>query len=271
MTVVLDPAWTGVYNSLALGASEYLPSFLALGSLPTEELVEVIATTTRPSPDANVVVHGLLLSALCPQTGADTTPADRSTPNDFGAVGWGVLVDATLPAVGVPETDPALDEPVTSDIPTLLLVGQFDPGNTAAGARLVASTLTNGYAYEVPAATSNPLGHSDCARRDPRHVRPRPNTSPTPACLLNGAAPRVHDGELSGRSCPGLVDDATPHTDLVLPDPRLVDEHLRFTTGCGSTDRLVVGDPLSGALSPDGRRAVVAGQMGPPPGDSVSR
>ena len=73
---------------------------------------------------------------------------------------------------------------MTSDIPTLLLVGQFDPSSTAAGARLLASTLTNAYAYEVPAATSNPLGHSGCARQIRNAFVRDPDREPDTSCLL---------------------------------------------------------------------------------------
>ena len=55
---------------------------------------------------------------------------------------------------GVAPADAAEREPVVSDVPTLILTGEFDPITPPAWARLAAETLTNSYYYEFPG-----LGH----------------------------------------------------------------------------------------------------------------
>lgn len=51
---------------------------------------------------------------------------------------------------------PAVREPVRSDVPTLLLSGEFDPGTPPAFAEMAARTLSRSYRYVLPN-----LGHTD--------------------------------------------------------------------------------------------------------------
>ena len=54
----------------------------------------------------------------------------------------------------VPASDPIENEPVVSDIPTLVLAGEFDPITPPSSSRAVASNLTNATFVEFPG-----LGH----------------------------------------------------------------------------------------------------------------
>lgn len=191
ITVVMDRAWLSLYLWRGIASFEFLSNVPALTALPPEELASVIAATTTPPAPHDIGVHGLLLSALCPQTGARTSAEERSTATDIGLEMWGTLVQAdSCDRWPSSEADGSLDEPVTSDIPTLALVGQFDPNATVAGARLLASTLTNAHVYEVPGATSNVLGHSDCARHIRNSFVSDPEREPDTTCLTSVPPPR---------------------------------------------------------------------------------
>jgi pimeloyl-ACP methyl ester carboxylesterase len=131
-------------------------------------------------------VHGLLLSVLCSQTGAATGAEDRTTDTAVGLRMWGTIAqDDSCSRWSAAAPDGSEDEPVSSDIPVLLLVGQFDPNATVAGARLVASTLPNARVYEIPAATANPLGHSECAREIRNSFVQDPESEPDTSCLAS--------------------------------------------------------------------------------------
>jgi pimeloyl-ACP methyl ester carboxylesterase len=184
ITVVMDPAWLSLYLWRGIASFEFLPHIPSLTGATPEELAAVVASTTSPPAPHDIGVHGVLLSALCPQTGAATSPEERGTDAGIGLEMWGTLVQADSCARWPSaEPDGALDEPVTSDIPTLVLVGQFDPNATAAGARLLASTLTTAQVYEVPGATANVLGHSDCAREIRNSFVSDPEREPDTTCL----------------------------------------------------------------------------------------
>jgi hypothetical protein len=57
---------------------------------------------------------------------------------------------------GAPAASRTVHTPVASDVPTLLLSGEFDPGTPPAFAELAAATLEHHYSYVLPY-----LGHTD--------------------------------------------------------------------------------------------------------------
>jgi pimeloyl-ACP methyl ester carboxylesterase len=63
---------------------------------------------------------------------------------------------------GVAPASPAVARPVHTEVPLLLLVGQFDSYSSAAAARQVAATLPQAWVVQVPGSTHNALGFSDC-------------------------------------------------------------------------------------------------------------
>ncbi|MEZ4511469.1 MAG: alpha/beta fold hydrolase [Chloroflexota bacterium] len=55
------------------------------------------------------------------------------------------------------------NEAVVSDIPTLVLVGEYDPATPPAWARLTVETLANGYLFELPGGGHSLLSTNQCA------------------------------------------------------------------------------------------------------------
>ncbi len=165
MTVVFDPAWMSQYVAFGVGSSEFLPGLLPIITAPQEEFSALIAaTTTRSAPD-NEANHGFLLSVLCRQTGSRKMPADRGADSEFGVMPWGTIAQSdSCERWGAPTPDGALDEPVASDIPMLLLYGQFDPNVRSDSGRLMAEDLEAAHVVDVPSGTAGLLGGSDCAR-----------------------------------------------------------------------------------------------------------
>ena len=79
------------------------------------------------------------------------------------------------------------NQPVVSDIPTLILAGEYDAYTPPAWGRLAARTLRNGYFYEVPGVGHGPGFFSGCAVSMVNDFFLDPSTAPNHACL---SAPR---------------------------------------------------------------------------------
>lgn len=186
MSVVFDPPHSSWYLAAGLSSAEVRALMPMALSLPPDQRAQLVAANTFPAEPANHRPHGLLLSALCPMTGADTMPENRSAATDLGVVSYGMAVQAdSCELWDVAEPDPALDQPVTSDIPTLLLVGEMDTYASPAGARLFASSLSNAHVLEIPGVSSNPLGGSDCVRAIRNAFVDAPDREPDSSCLAS--------------------------------------------------------------------------------------
>ena len=80
----------------------------------------------------------------------------------------GYTIQSSMPAIcdvwGVPPAKPLENEPVTSNIPTLILAAEYDAYTPPAWGQLTARTLRNSYFYEVPGVGHGPGCSSTCAR-----------------------------------------------------------------------------------------------------------
>jgi pimeloyl-ACP methyl ester carboxylesterase len=83
----------------------------------------------------------------------------------------------------VEEADPAIKEPVVSDIPTLILEGEFDPVTPRVYAEEVAAHLSESYLYEFPGVGHNILLGSPCARDIAGRFLEDPTAEPNVSCI----------------------------------------------------------------------------------------
>ena len=83
----------------------------------------------------------------------------------------------------VPQADPRVKEPVKSDVPTLILEGEFDPVTPLAYAEAVARHLSNSQVYEFPGVGHNVLVAAPCARQIARDFLEDPSAEPDATCL----------------------------------------------------------------------------------------
>jgi len=81
-----------------------------------------------------------------------------------------------------PATDPAVSQPVESEVPTLVQAGQFDPVTPPAWGELVAQDLPNSNFYEYPGAGHAPSMAVDCARQMMIAFLKDPTRAPDDAC-----------------------------------------------------------------------------------------
>ena len=89
-------------------------------------------------------------------------------------------------------TDPIESEAVVSDVPTLLLSGQFDPTTPPKWADLAAETLDNSYSFVIPMAGHGVGIDTPCGRRLVRSFLHRPDQFRDSLCL-ESAEPQFSD------------------------------------------------------------------------------
>ena len=83
----------------------------------------------------------------------------------------------------VVEADPWVKEPLVSDIPTLVLGGEFDPVTPPEYGRLVASYLSSSYFFEFPGVGHGVHTSSECAQSIARAFLDDPTQAPDAACI----------------------------------------------------------------------------------------
>lgn len=81
------------------------------------------------------------------------------------------------------------NEPVRSDIPALLMAGQYDPITPPSWARRAAATLVNGYLFEYPATGHGASLSGECPRRMMLAFLEDPTTAPDDGCIAQMGGP----------------------------------------------------------------------------------
>jgi pimeloyl-ACP methyl ester carboxylesterase len=138
---------------------------------------------------------GMELSVLCTDDLIGRTPADfvsqlESIPPQLaGRLDPEAAVQFSFFGLceewPVEEADPSIKDPLVSDIPTLVLAGEFDPITPPAYARLVASYLPNSYLFEFPGIGHGVVGSGPCAQAIVRAFLDDPTTAPDAGCMAD--------------------------------------------------------------------------------------
>ena len=84
---------------------------------------------------------------------------------------------------GAARPQPVENEPVTSDIPTLVLGGEFDPITPPDWARMTADTLSNSFIFELPGAGHGASLTVECPREMLLAFLDAPTTAPDSSCI----------------------------------------------------------------------------------------
>ncbi|PJF39351.1 MAG: transporter, partial [Phototrophicales bacterium] len=96
----------------------------------------------------------------------------------------------------VERLDDTVDMPVESDIPTLILSGEFDPITPPINGKIVAQTLTRAYVYTLPAVGHGAIDHP-CGLQLVTAFLSDPSVPPDPSCIydirLTFASPNVEE------------------------------------------------------------------------------
>ena len=114
----------------------------------------------------------------------DILASDREAHRKFYDPKYPLMAPALCEGWQQMPVDPIEDEPVVSDIPTLLLSGQFDPITPPRWADLAAETLSNSYSFVLP-MTGHGVGiGTPCGRTLMRKFLESPTTNPVSPCTV---------------------------------------------------------------------------------------
>jgi pimeloyl-ACP methyl ester carboxylesterase len=136
-------------------------------NVPHEALTFAAPTDSNAmTGDVPDLAHGLFLSILCREE-YPFTDRERAAEAPFYLRGlrWDLSNEvAECEAWDVPAAPAAFKEPVRSDVPTLLLVGRFDPITPPRYTRLAAKTLSRSQVVELPGAGHDTQGYTPCVQ-----------------------------------------------------------------------------------------------------------
>ena len=83
----------------------------------------------------------------------------------------------------VDEADPRVKQPLVSDIPTLVLAGEFDPVTPPEYGRLVAGYLENSYFFEFAGLGHSVIPDNECVQRIAGSFVENPTQAPDASCM----------------------------------------------------------------------------------------
>jgi pimeloyl-ACP methyl ester carboxylesterase len=120
----------------------------------------------------------------------DETAVARAMAEHPRLASWVATLNLLPPCRGWPRLprDAGFSEPVQSDIPTLLLAGEFDPVTPVSYADRALAGLTNGRLVVVPGVAHGVLDAADCARRIAREFLDDPREPLRPHCAERRSA-----------------------------------------------------------------------------------
>lgn len=137
--------------------------------------------------------RGMLFSVVCAEDLIGQEPEELLQNYDTlpdalkGAVDPEQALDYGIFAIceqwPVEEHDPTFKEPLISDVPTLILEGEFDPVTPMVFAEKVAANLSNSYLYEFPGVGHNITVATDCSRRMIGDFIADPSRAPETSCI----------------------------------------------------------------------------------------
>ena len=132
------------------------------------------------------ISSGMLFSVQCSEEiafdhSADLEAALQKYPQYSALANRGQY--AFCSAWGVPTADPKENQPVSSNIPTLIFSGGFDPITPPAWAELTASTLSQSYYFNLPRGGHGASLSEDCPRKILLAFLDNPATKPDAACI----------------------------------------------------------------------------------------
>lgn len=129
--------------------------------------------------------------------------------------GRDVLVEACA-AFGVTDVGGAVHDPVSSDVPVLVLNGEYDPWSVPEAADRARADLTTAYGLVLPAIGHGTLRATACARAIAGRFVADPATEPDASCiaempeLTTGADGPDATGDPGASPAPGATDEPSP-------------------------------------------------------------
>lgn len=133
--------------------------------------------------------YGMYYSVLCAED-ADYDLKDQNLDNIRPQIAESEkddprLFQETCALWDVQSLGPDLDLPVSSDIPTLILSGEYDPITPPAYGQIVADNLVKGYHYTFPSGGHGQALEGECQNQIIQTFLDNPETPPDNACIAD--------------------------------------------------------------------------------------
>ena len=108
-------------------------------------------------------------------------------------------ISTVCPTWGAREADPIENERVISNIPTLVLAGEYDPVTPPAWGQIVAEDLSNSFYFKFPGVGHGAFFSGECPLSVALAFLSDPNTEPDGSCIsgMTGPAFVVHEPEIA--------------------------------------------------------------------------
>jgi pimeloyl-ACP methyl ester carboxylesterase len=167
----------GVIPEVIHGVAEYPPSFL------NQWFVEIFADDGRPDQ----IVDGAFMAIRCNDEHGISDPGSWGREASAHPLlrEWILDREHVVPCDHWPAAGMAPEEKtrVASAIPTILLVGAFDPATPSTYAEFAAATLARADLFRFPATGHGLLGRDSCASAIVEAFLDNPKTRPAAACM----------------------------------------------------------------------------------------
>jgi pimeloyl-ACP methyl ester carboxylesterase len=153
------------------------------------------------------LAYGMYNSVVCAED-ADYSASDVDTTGVRPELAEYAVEDAEALLQGcqrwdVPTLDPIVDQPVSSDIPTLIFNGRFDPITPPGNGAIAAQTLSQNYNLTFGFSGHGALTTGDCAEGIAVAFLANPSQAPDSSCIAEQPAPRFITPATT-RIAPGL-------------------------------------------------------------------
>lgn len=171
-----------LFSSLQSGPVAMLPANIYAMANGDYRWLESLGSASSASD----VSLGMRLSVLCAEE-MDYTEADFEPVTHYAQIAALIREGFDLRgACAVWKVKPLsadVSTPVVSDLPTLILSGEFDPNTPPGGGSLVAETLSQSYVYTFPGLGHNVVSNSLCAQSILLHFLADPTHEPEADCV----------------------------------------------------------------------------------------
>lgn len=180
----LDSIFQLLYSVDAIPWIPYLIDQASQGLFPETSIFAV--------PDRSTWGDGMHYSVWCREEASFESQAEafelaENLPAVLGNYFAGAYDWAVCESWQAGVADPIENQAVTSDIPTLVFSGHFDPVTPPAWGRLAAENLANSFTFEFPNMAHGVMRSNSCARNIGLQFLDDPSTEPDSSCMDNMA------------------------------------------------------------------------------------
>jgi pimeloyl-ACP methyl ester carboxylesterase len=185
---VLSAVFLGLYSNSIIPD---LPRAIALAD--RGDLQVIAALLGIPLAEEQIISEGMYISVLCHEVASFSSPAaEVAAAQPYPELHDFVAGDSTFDVCktwGMQRADPTDHQPVKSDIPTLILAGQYDPITPPADGQQVAGDLSHSFFFLYPGLGHGEFSSDSCPQDMTLTFLRAPNVKPDDSCIASMRPP----------------------------------------------------------------------------------